>query len=126
MASYKYSVYSSAKHGRRNNRNSGSKRRGDYIDPARFVAVAKPTQAADYQSKQRFDEFQVDPRVHANLKAKGFEVPSPIQDQTIPLGLAGRDVIGIANTGTGKTAAFAVPIVNSIMTRQQAKALIVA
>jgi ATP-dependent RNA helicase RhlE len=126
MASYKYSVYNSAKrnNGRRPQRNAG--RRGDYIDPSRFVAVAKPTQAEDYQAKHTFNDFQIDERIKANLKVKGFVTPSPIQDQTIPLGLDGRDVIGIANTGTGKTAAFAIPIINGLMTRQQTKALIVA
>jgi len=129
MPSYKYSVYNSAKHtGRRGQRgrSGGGKRRGDYIDPSRFVAVAKPTQAVDYAPQHRFEDFAVDPLIQANLRAKGFVTPSPIQDQTIPLGLAGRDVIGIANTGTGKTAAFAIPIINALMTRQNARALIVA
>jgi ATP-dependent RNA helicase RhlE len=128
MASYKYSVYNSARQGnrRRGSGGGGGKRRGEYINPARFVAIAKPSQAADYMAKHRFEDFDIDPIVRANLKAKGFEIPSPIQDQTIPLGLQGRDVIGIANTGTGKTAAFAVPIINALATRQNAKALIVA
>jgi ATP-dependent RNA helicase RhlE len=129
MASYKYSVYNSARQGnRRRNQGGGGggKRRGEYINPARFVAVAKPSQAADYAAKHRFQDFGIDPIMHANLRAKGFEVPSPIQDQTIPLGLQGRDVIGIANTGTGKTAAFAVPVINALISRQNARALIVA
>ena len=125
MASYKYSVYNS-----RNNRSrrpsGGGKRRGQYINPDRFVAVAKPSQAVDYAPQHRFDDFEIDERLKANQLAKGFEVPSPIQDQTIPLGLQGRDVIGIANTGTGKTAAFAIPLIHGLMTRQNAKALIVA
>ena len=128
MASYKYSVYNSARQGnrRRGQGGGGGKRRGEYINPARFVAVAKPSQAADYTAKHRFEDFEIDPILQANLRAKGFEVPSPIQDQTIPLGLQGRDVIGIANTGTGKTAAFAVPIIHALVSRQNAKALIVA
>lgn len=130
MASYKYSVYNSAKQGGRrgsSGRSSGGgKRRGEYIDPARFVAVAKPTQAVDYAPTHSFADFAVDPIIHRNLEAKGFVTPSPIQDQTVPLGLAGRDVIGIANTGTGKTAAFAIPIINALITRQNSRALIVA
>jgi superfamily II DNA/RNA helicase len=124
MASYKYSVYNSAK--RRNSRPQRNNKRGSYIDPARFVAVAKPTQAADYEAKHKFVDFDIDLRIKANLELKGFIKPSPIQDQTIPLGLAGKDVIGVANTGTGKTAAFAIPIIQALITRQQAKALIVA
>jgi superfamily II DNA/RNA helicase len=130
MASYKYSVYNSAKRntGRRGGGGgrSGGKRTGDYIDPARFVQVAKPHQAESYEAQHTFEDFDVDPLIHANLAAKGYTVPSPIQDQTIPLGLEGRDIIGIANTGTGKTAAFAVPIVHGLVSRQNAKALIVA
>jgi ATP-dependent RNA helicase RhlE len=61
-----------------------------------------------------------------NIQHKGYEIPTPIQDQTIPLGLEGKDVIGIANTGTGKTAAFLVPILHKLMTDRNAKALIVA
>lgn len=125
MSTYKYSVYNSAKRNRRPSQRSGGKH-GDYIDPSRFVAVAKPTQAEDYTPKHSFEDFEVDPVIKRNLQAKGFVTPSPIQDQTIPLGLEGRDVIGIANTGTGKTAAFAVPIIHALITRQNSRALIVA
>lgn len=128
MASYKYSVYNSARQGnRRGGRSGGSnKRRGEYIDPTRFVQVAKPTQAVDYQPKHRFEDFPVAQLILDNLKAKGYTVPSPIQDQTIPLGLEGRDIIGLANTGTGKTAAFSVPMLHALISRQQTKALIIA
>ena len=64
MSSYKYSVYNSAKRsGSRNNnsnRSGGNKRRGEYINPAKFVAVAKPTQAADYEPKNRFEDFDIE------------------------------------------------------------------
>jgi superfamily II DNA/RNA helicase len=52
--------------------------------------------------------------------------PTPIQDQVIPLVLAGRDVVGIANTGTGKTAAFLIPLINKIMRDRMQKVLIIA
>ncbi len=128
MAAYKYSVYNSAKQGNRRGGRSGggNKRRGEYIDPAKYVAVAKPTQAVDYKPTHNFADFVVDPIIHRNLEAKGFVTPSPIQDQTIPLGLEGHDIIGIANTGTGKTAAFAVPVIDALIKRQNARALIVA
>jgi superfamily II DNA/RNA helicase len=128
MASYKYSVYNSAKRnsGRGGNRGGGNKRRGEYINPAKFVAIAKPTQAEDYTPNNRFEDFAVDSVIHRNLTAKGFVTPSPIQDQTIPLALSGRDIIGIANTGTGKTAAFAIPVIHALVTNRDAKALIVA
>lgn len=132
MASYKYSVYNSQKHSGRRGGGSGyrssggNKRRGEYIDPSKFVAVAKPTQAVDYAPKHKFEDFNVEQLILDNIKAKGFTVPSPIQDQTIPLGLEGKDVIGIANTGTGKTAAFSVPMLHSLLSRQNTKALIIA
>ncbi|HVI60943.1 MAG TPA: DEAD/DEAH box helicase [Candidatus Saccharimonadales bacterium] len=125
MPSYKYSVYNSAKHGRGTNRRAGA-RRGEYINPARFVAAAKPAPANETTARHRFADFDIDPLLKANLAAKGFVTPSPIQDQTIPLALDGHDVIGLANTGTGKTAAFAVPVLQALHSRQQAKALIVA
>lgn len=125
MPSYKRSVYNSAKHGRGRYQRT-NKGRGEYINPARFVAVAKPAPVSEQTARHHFKDFDIDPRLKANLAAKGFVTPSPIQDQTIPLALAGQDVIGLANTGTGKTAAFAVPVQQALFTRPQAKALIVA
>ena len=87
----------------------------DYIDPSRFVKVAKPKEVDVYVPTHSFADFAVNPLLKSNLEAKGFVAPSAIQDQAIPLGLAGRDVIGIADTGTGKTAAFAIPILHKIM-----------
>ena len=62
----------------------------------------------------------------ANLASKGYTQPSPIQDQAIPAALAGKDIIGIANTGTGKTAAFALPMLNKLMGDRTSAALIIA
>jgi ATP-dependent RNA helicase DeaD len=56
-----------------------------------------------------FTDFNLDDRVLAALKDVGYEKPSPIQAATIPVLLEGRDVVGLAQTGTGKTAAFAIP-----------------
>ncbi len=125
MPSYKYSVYNSAKRNRGRNQRP-NKGRGEYINPARFVAVAKPAVANEQTAQHRFEDFDIADRLKTNLAAKGFVTPSPIQDQTIPLALAGQDVIGLANTGTGKTAAFAIPVLQALFSRQQAKALIVA
>ncbi|MGH7236925.1 MAG: DEAD/DEAH box helicase [Candidatus Saccharimonadales bacterium] len=97
----------------------------DYIDPSRFIKEAKPVDALSYTPQHKFDEFDINPLLKANLAAKGFATPTPIQDRAIPHGLAGRDIIGIADTGTGKTAAFAIPLLQAIMLGD-AKALIVA
>lgn len=105
---------------------SNKPKHGQYIDPAKFVKVARPVKVEDYVPKHKFADFKVDKRLHDNIVHKGFTTPTPIQDQTIELGLEGKDVIGIANTGTGKTAAFLVPILHRLMTDRNAKALIVA
>ncbi len=115
--------------GRRFNRGSTAKKsrsRGQYIDPKRFVKSANPALDSDYVAKFGFADFAIHPLLKSNIAVKGYRVPSEIQDKAIPLGLAGRDVVGVANTGTGKTAAFAVPILNKLMHTYQAKALIVA
>ncbi|GAA2779756.1 DEAD/DEAH box helicase [Saccharopolyspora taberi] len=61
-----------------------------------------------------FDELDLDPRVLKVLAEIGYESPSPIQAQTIPPLLEGHDVMGLAQTGTGKTAAFALPILTRL------------
>jgi ATP-dependent RNA helicase RhlE len=62
-----------------------------------------------------FDHLGLDPALLRAIVAMGFEKPTPIQEQTIPLILSGRDVIGGSQTGTGKTAAFALPILHRLM-----------
>jgi ATP-dependent RNA helicase RhlE len=63
-----------------------------------------------------FDKLGLQPRLVAQLKAQGINEPTPIQQQAIPLAMRGLDVMGIAQTGTGKTAAFGLPLIHSIMT----------
>ena len=114
--------------GSRPNRSSaqGRGRKGDYIDPSRFIKVASSTQTEKYVAQNSFADFNLAPILKANLAAKGYTTPSPIQDQTIPAALDGRDVIGIASTGTGKTAAFALPLLNRLADEQNSRALIIA
>jgi superfamily II DNA/RNA helicase len=105
-----------------------SGRRGpkkDYIHPSKFVKAAKPVEEDVYVPTHSFSDFVVNPLIKANIEAKGFVNPSPIQDQSIPHGLEGRDVIGIANTGTGKTIAFGIPVLHRAI-EEQAKVLIIA
>ncbi|MBX4197591.1 DEAD/DEAH box helicase, partial [Candidatus Saccharibacteria bacterium] len=96
------------------------------IDPARFIKAAEPTLSSDYQTTHEFADFAMHPLLKANITAKGYAIPSEIQDKTIALGLEGRNVVGIANTGTGKTAAFALPILNKLMRNPASQALIIA
>ncbi|WP_159617725.1 DEAD/DEAH box helicase [Arthrobacter zhaoguopingii] len=70
--------------------------------------------AADDAGELLFTDLNLDPRVLAALTDVGYEKPSPIQAATIPALLEGRDVVGLAQTGTGKTAAFAVPALSKM------------
>jgi superfamily II DNA/RNA helicase len=97
------------------------------INPSRFINAAKQTQDTPaYVPKHSFADFEIDNLLKANLQSKGIDSPSPIQDQAIPLGLSGQDIIGTANTGTGKTIAFALPLLQKLITDRNAKALIMA
>jgi superfamily II DNA/RNA helicase len=64
-----------------------------------------------YESKHKFADFPFGAQLHHNIASKGYITPSAIQDQAIPHIIDGKDVIGLANTGTGKTAAFLLPII---------------
>ena len=74
-----------------------------------------------------FDQFSFDPRINAGIKIAGYTKPTPIQQQAIPVVLKRRDVLGLAQTGTGKTAAFMLPILQllSINPTHQIRALII-
>ena len=61
-----------------------------------------------------FDELSLDPRILEAVKGAGYTSPTPIQEQGIPAVLGGRDVTGIAQTGTGKTAAFVLPMIHKL------------
>ena len=97
-----------------------------FIHPSRFVQAAKSVTVDEYQPTHRFADFILDELLQLNLAKKGFTVPSPIQDQAIPIGLRGDDIVGIANTGTGKTLAFAIPVLNQLVHDQNSRALIMA
>jgi ATP-dependent RNA helicase RhlE len=62
----------------------------------------------------RFSDLGLAPTLLAALRAEGYEAPTPIQTQAIPVVMAGRDLLGVAQTGTGKTAAFALPILDQL------------
>ena len=75
-----------------------------------------------------FEQFSLDQRISDAVKTVGYTTPTPIQQQAIPIVLRGRDVLGLAQTGTGKTAAFLLPILNRLTQgpRRRVRALIVA
>src|SRR3954463_16031242 len=74
-----------------------------------------------------FADLDIDDRVLKALSDVGYESPSPIQAATIPPLLEGRDVVGLAQTGTGKTAAFALPILSRLdLAQREPQALVLA
>ena len=85
------------------------------IPHERFInkAVA-PADETPYVPTHSFHDFALSTRTLGTLDHIGYSSPSPIQDQTIAPGLEGRDIIGLANTGTGKTAAFLLPILEKL------------
>ena len=64
----------------------------------------------------KFTDFGFDERLMEGIDASGYENATPVQEQVIPLIMAGKDVIASAQTGTGKTAAFLLPLINKIIT----------
>ena len=74
-----------------------------------------------------FNQFNLDARLQAGIKRAGYSTPTPIQTQAIPAALDGKDLIGTAQTGTGKTAAFVLPILHTLLSgpRNRSRALIV-
>lgn len=110
--------------GRRNNNKRGPKK--DYIHPSRFIKQASPVEQEAYEAAHHFSDFAMHPTLKLNIERMGFVTPSPIQDQAIPAGLDGTDIIGIANTGTGKTVAFAIPVLHKLLTEEGSRALIIA
>ena len=71
-----------------------------------------------------FEKFHLSESLLKALKAMGYVTPTPIQEQAIPIVLTGRDLVGLAQTGTGKTAAFGIPIIMALQKDPQAQALI--
>lgn len=104
------------------------KRAKQYINPEKFInSAVKPDIQKPYQPKHTFVDFGFDGDLQRNLDQKGYAVPTAIQDQSIRVAIEGRDIIGLANTGTGKTAAFLLPIIHRIKTDQSKQsALIIA
>lgn len=93
----------------------GGSRKGPmkkFIHPSKFINKATPkAEEVPYESKHKFADFPFGSQLHHNISKKGYDTPSSIQDQAIPHVIDGKDVIGLANTGTGKTAAFLLPII---------------
>lgn len=90
----------------------GKKRPYELSDFVRKATMSEDAPA--FEPKHRFDDFQIHPKLKQTVARRKFTQPTPIQDGAIPAILEGRDVVGIANTGTGKTAAFLLPLIHKV------------
>ncbi|HEY4526746.1 MAG TPA: DEAD/DEAH box helicase, partial [Candidatus Paceibacterota bacterium] len=98
-----------------------------YIDESRFVNknVAVAEQVA-FVPQNRFADFALDQKLKTNIEKRGYETPTAVQDAAIPHGLLGRDIVGIADTGSGKTGAFLIPLINKVLHNRNERILIMA
>jgi ATP-dependent RNA helicase RhlE len=107
------------------NRPRGRGRKMPTFNPSQFINTNPSNTAPEaHTSKHRFDTFGLNKQLVQTVTAMGFTVPTPIQDQIIPRVLAGRDVIGLAETGTGKTAAFLLPLIDITLRAHDRQTLI--
>lgn len=89
---------------------------GQYIDSSRFINKAVITEKVEhFIPDHAFTDFHIDEKLKKNIVTKGYVNPTPIQDKAIPHILRGSDLVGIANTGTGKTAAFLIPLIHKVL-----------
>jgi ATP-dependent RNA helicase RhlE len=104
---------------------SGQARPVKKFNPSDFIRkVEEQVSAPAYVPEHSFADFLITDQLKKNISKKGYVNPTPIQDQAIPYLLEGKDIIGTANTGTGKTAAFLIPLVNNLLTKKTSRVLI--
>ncbi|MFC1653362.1 DEAD/DEAH box helicase [Patescibacteria group bacterium] len=96
------------------------------FDPSHLVKKATaPAPIEVIKIDHEFNDFSISDQLKASIAHKGYETPTPIQDQAIPHILKGKDVVGLANTGTGKTAAFLIPLIENIIKDDSYRILII-
>jgi ATP-dependent helicase YprA (DUF1998 family) len=105
--------------GGRNGGGRGANFKRSSFDPSHLVKKAEPIVEEVFTPQHQFSDFALCEPLQRNIEARGYAAPTPIQDQAIPLLLEGRDLIGLANTGTGKTAAFLLPLINKVFLNEQ-------
>ena len=89
-------------------------------------AVTVTEDEAVFVPEHRFADFDVSHHLKDNIVKKGYDTPTPIQDKAIPHALLGQDIVGLAETGTGKTAAFLIPLIDKVVKRPGERVLIMA
>ncbi len=114
--------------GSRSGGGSRGGRKMQTFDVSRYINLnpADTTPEEVYEAKHTFKTFGLEQPLVTTITNMGLTIPSPIQDQIIPHILDGRDVVGLAQTGTGKTAAFLVPLINKTLKQYSRQTLILA
>jgi len=108
----------------------GSRRRkygGKKIPHEKYIAKAEKGYVAPsiYVEDKTYEDFDICTVLKKNIERKGYKYPTKIQDQAIPVILQGKDVLGLASTGSGKTGAFLIPILNKIIKDNTQRCLII-
>jgi ATP-dependent RNA helicase RhlE len=106
----------------------GGKRNAQvFSDVSKFINKAVITEEVSvFIPDHKFRDFPLAELLKKNIESKGYIDPTPIQDRSIPHLLRGEDIVGIANTGTGKTAAFLIPLIDKVLKDPNQKILVVA
>ncbi|MCK5095941.1 MAG: DEAD/DEAH box helicase [Candidatus Pacebacteria bacterium] len=117
-ASGRKSFRGGSRGGNNNRRKQPSYNINSFINKATFV------EEAPFVPKHSFADFAVDISIKKNLERKGYTKPTAIQDEVIPCILEGKDVVGLANTGTGKTAAFLIPLIHGVYANKAGQILV--
>ena len=102
--------------------------RGPRLDISAFINKnAQPAQEVEaFMPEHSFSDFGLDPRLRGIIERRGYVQPTAIQDKIIPHIMHKTDVVGLANTGTGKTAAFLIPLVHAILEQGDQQVLVLA
>ena len=98
----------------------------EYMNPAKFINKVAITETVEiFKPEHAFSDFAIDDRLKQSIIKKGYTSPTPIQDRTIPHILKGSDLVGVANTGTGKTAAFLIPLIHKVLLQPKEQIMII-
>lgn len=124
---FKKQSFKRQKFNRFNGRSPRGVRRIKFFNPIDLINSPQTYEKQEeYLISHSFSDFNIADDLKRNIFEKGYKTPTPIQDQAIKSILDGKDLVGIANTGTGKTAAFLIPLINKVLKDRNNKVLILA
>ncbi len=100
--------------------------KGESINVSRFINKVVSLEVEEkFIPKHKFSDFNIEESLKKSIESKGYVLPTPIQDGAIPPAILGKDILGIANTGTGKTGAFLIPLINKVLKDRKEQVLII-